>query len=60
MSKVVYLLGAGASYGKRSDAPAELGASRIKEGLPVVNENISIQPLQRKELVGKTHHRSPK
>lgn len=38
MSKVVYLLGAGASYGKRSDDPAALGASRIKEGLPVVNE----------------------
>lgn len=38
MNKVVYLLGAGASYGKRSDTHAESGISRIKEGLPVVNE----------------------
>lgn len=38
MSKVVYLLGAGASYGKRIDTPVESGISRIKEGLPIVNE----------------------
>lgn len=38
MSKVVYLLGAGASYGKRNNALSELGVSRIIEGLPVVNE----------------------
>ena len=38
MSKVVYLLGAGASYGKRNDAVTESGVSRIIEGLPVVNE----------------------
>lgn len=38
MSKVVYLLGAGASYGKRKDALTEPGVSRIIEGLPVVNE----------------------
>ena len=38
MSKVVYLLGAGASYGRRKDAVTESGASRIIEGLPVVNE----------------------
>jgi len=40
MSKVVYLLGAGASYGKRID-PEELTAddvSLIEEGLPIVNE----------------------
>ena len=40
MSKVVYFLGAGASYGKRID-PEELTAddvSLIEEGLPVVNE----------------------
>ncbi len=40
MSNVVYLLGAGASYGKRVD-PEELTAddvSLIEEGLPVVNE----------------------
>ena len=38
MSKVVYLLGAGASYGKRNDAVTESGVSRIIDGLPVVNE----------------------
>jgi hypothetical protein len=38
MSKVVYLLGAGASYGKRENAPLKPGVSRIIEGLPVVNE----------------------
>ena len=38
MSKVVYLLGAGASYGKRSEVSTDSGISRIIEGLPVVNE----------------------
>ena len=38
MSKVVYLLGAGASYGKRNDTITASGVSRIIEGLPVVNE----------------------
>ncbi len=38
MSKVVYLLGAGASYGKRNGASTEQGVSRIIEGLPIVNE----------------------
>lgn len=38
MNKVVYLLGAGASYGKRSDASTDSGKSRIIEGLPIVNE----------------------
>lgn len=40
MSKVVYLLGAGASYGKRK-APEELtndDVSLIEEGLPIVSE----------------------
>ena len=38
MSKVVYLLGAGASYGKRNmDEPVN-SPKRIMEGLPVVNE----------------------
>lgn len=40
MSRIVYLLGAGASYGKRLD-PDEMtvdDVSRIKEGLPVINE----------------------
>lgn len=40
MSKVVYLLGAGASYGKRKD-PEELtndDVSLIEEGLPIVSE----------------------
>lgn len=40
MSRIVYLLGAGASYGKRLD-PDEMTAddvSRIVEGLPVINE----------------------
>lgn len=38
MSKIVYLLGAGASYGKRNNTTVESGVSRIKEGLPVVDE----------------------
>ena len=40
MSKVVYLLGAGASYGKRIDIEdsTEDDVSLIEEGLPVVNE----------------------
>ena len=38
MSKIAYLLGAGASYGKRNDASMDSGVSRIIEGLPVVNE----------------------
>ena len=40
MSRIVYVLGAGASYGKRLD-PDEMTAddvSEIEEGLPVVNE----------------------
>lgn len=40
MSKVVYLLGAGASYGKRKDSDNLTldDVSLIEEGLPVVNE----------------------
>ena len=38
MSKVVYLLGAGASYGKRNQEEPKNSPKRIVEGLPVVNE----------------------
>lgn len=38
MSKVVYLLGAGASYGKRNQDEPKNSSKRIAEGLPVVNE----------------------
>ena len=40
MSKVVYLLGAGASYGKRIDIEDSTAddVSLIEEGLPVVSE----------------------
>ena len=38
MSKIVYLLGAGASYGKRNEGEPKNSPKRIVEGLPVVNE----------------------
>lgn len=38
MSKIVYLLGAGASYGKRNESEPQNSPKRIVEGLPVVNE----------------------
>ena len=38
MSKVVYLLGAGASYGKRDINEPTNSINRIVEGLPIVNE----------------------
>ena len=38
MSRVIYLLGAGASYGKRNESEPKDSPSRIVEGLPVVNE----------------------
>lgn len=38
MSKVVYLLGAGASYGIRQELETMDDVSRIVEGLPIVNE----------------------
>ena len=38
MSKIVYLLGAGASYGKRNEEEPKDSPKRISEGLPIVNE----------------------
>ena len=38
MSKIVYLLGAEASYGKRNEEEPKDSIKRIVEGLPVVNE----------------------
>lgn len=38
MSRIVYLLGAGASYGKRNDNEPKDSQNWIEEGLPIVNE----------------------
>lgn len=38
MAKIVYLLGAGASYGKRNENELPTSINKIEEGLPIVKE----------------------